>query len=440
MNVEGRISRRSFSLSVLGAGVSTSMDGSQFESDGDQPIWSSFQGDSRNSGVTDNAGPRESAFIDWTAELNGPLWGSPVVYDDMLSVVDSGGTVYGFDTGSGTQEWSYEMVDGFPVPLALLGETVIVAKREAPSKLVGVDVKSGEIRWQRSIEEGSPNGSTVANGSIFNTTTSGLLAAYTSEGEQRWQVDIGHRIRTVPAVDDGTVVVGSVGGVHAVDAETGKRSWDYPIETSPTFILGSSPTIADGTVFHCGGQGDRSRIVGIDLGEGTEQFEYQTEIALDASPAVTESHLVVGDLNHLFALDWREGTELWRREYDLTGTDGESGLAGRARQSSPVISGDTVYVGAQNRQENEGGVYGLSLDTGQTKWVSEFENRVHTSPVVVGGRLFIGDHGGTLYALSEDDGSSLKEFGLTGGALVALGGGAYAAWRRWGRDSSTGDS
>jgi len=65
--------------------------------------------------------------------------------------------------------------------------------------------------------------------------------------------------------------------------------------------------------------------------------------------------------------------------------------------SSPVISGDTVYVGCKN-----GFVYALDLDKGHVKWSFETKGNVEAPVAVSGNTLYIGSWDGYLYAVDID--------------------------------------
>ena len=62
--------------------------------------------------------------------------------------------------------------------------------------------------------------------------------------------------------------------------------------------------------------------------------------------------------------------------------------------SSPVIAGGRVYVGS-----SDGKLYVLDLETG--KRLSDFDagSAITTSPAIAGGRIIIGSQDGVIYAL-----------------------------------------
>lgn len=444
MSVKRDISRRSFSFSALSAGLSLSSNGiDPYHRSGDaEDTWPSFQGDARNSGLTENEGPKDSPDLEWSVDTGDSFGASPVVHEDVLCIPGGTGTVYGIDAITGDQLWTHSETQQLGMTPAVFNEKFVVPSLNPHDhRLVALEPEDGRVKWELRFEQGAANPPTVADESLFITRSDGGIVSYGAGGTQRWEEQVDSKIWTSPAVAENTVVVGSFDGVHAFDAASGSRQWTYPIQTVPESKPGSAPTIVDGTVIYCGGYRDRTRIVGLDLDDGTEVFSYPTDDVLSASPAVTEERLVVGTSTHLLALNWRSGTEVWRRHYYDMKTNGDVNPIGSAVLSSPVISGETVYVGTQHPTwKPPGRIYGLSLSDGETEWEHETKDVIISAPGVAHGRLYVGDFGGTLYAISGKTNSDLKELGLLGGGLAALGGGAYAAWRRWGRESDPGDS
>ncbi|MDH3583802.1 MAG: PQQ-binding-like beta-propeller repeat protein [Phycisphaerae bacterium] len=105
---------------------------------------------------------------------------------------------------------------------------------------------------------------------------------------------------------------------------------------------------------------------------------------------------------------------------------------GGAIKSSPVIAGGRAYIGS-----DDGMVYALDLRTGKKIWQfkTPHEDPVEAPPTLHGDRLFVGDVGGFMYALDASDGKLIWKHeaqdkivgaanvipGKTGSALVVFG-------------------
>lgn len=90
-------------------------------------------------------------------------------------------------------------------------------------------------------------------------------------------------------------------------------------------------------------------------------------------------------------------------------------------ESSPVVVGGTVYVGSEN-----GTVYALGARTGRVKWTYKASGAVKGGLAYDNGKLFFGDYGGHVTAISAASGRKIWSAGSGGGAF-GLGGGRFYA-------------
>lgn len=90
-------------------------------------------------------------------------------------------------------------------------------------------------------------------------------------------------------------------------------------------------------------------------------------------------------------------------------------------ESSPLVVGDTVYVGSEN-----GTVYALRADDGMLRWTYRASGAVKGGPAYEDGKLFFGDYGGRVHAVDAMTGRKL--WAVSGGSgAFGLGGGRFYA-------------
>jgi eukaryotic-like serine/threonine-protein kinase len=77
--------------------------------------------------------------------------------------------------------------------------------------------------------------------------------------------------------------------------------------------------------------------------------------------------------------------------------------------SSPVVVGDTVYVGSGDHL-----LYALDRGTGTLKWKFKTESRVPSSPAVAGGVVYFGSYDGNFYAVDAASGKEKWKFATAG--------------------------
>ena len=163
-----------------------------------------------------------------------------------------------------------------------------------------------------------------------------------------------------PTVTDGVVYVGSAANaVHAFDAATGDERWRY----DTTSYVGTAPAVVDGTVYTA----DADGVVYAISTDGTERWTHETDHNLHSrAVAVHDDTLVVGTAGTMPA----------------------------------VVSGDTD-------ESRAGIVVGLDTATGEKRWSFSGPDDWFGGPAVGGGRVYLGNHDGTVFALDPAGGEEL---------------------------------
>ena len=397
----------------LGDGTS---DGSTATADVDG--WATYQRDNRNSGFDPSvAGPTEEPTVDWVGSVDhtdGPA-------TTVDGVVYAGGPekVYAYDAETGEEEWTYEVGAMTDAAITVADGTVVFPSRSG--KVYALSADDGTEQWVRSEVDDSPivregdlgikqGSATVADGTVYlgkeglqrRQTFFGLdletgdvqlvVAGAPGDGGTQWPTDRGYESFTnTPAIADGTAYLGGESGhVYAVDLDTGEITWHTAL--APIF---ASPAVADGAVYvNTHGQGTDNKPVlhALDAGSGDTEWRYDLGPAEHGSRSVGSvcvAHDAVVASNRdgvVHAVERGDGTERWT--YD-TG----SRIYGAASADA-----DRVYVG------NDGGtVYALDPDTGDRHWQfgdSSVKN-VDAAPTPAEGGLYVTSDDGSLVALTE---------------------------------------
>lgn len=375
--------------------------------------WPSFRGGRYNTGYTGGAsGVGSGPTVAWTYEADGPFWGSPVVADGTVYIGSADNSMYALDADTGEEQWAFaadHRIEGTP---AYDDGTVYVGSYD--KHLYAIDAETGDERWSRSFDgliRGSP---TTRDGSVFvgvgchnlacawyadedDVPKSGWIYALDAEsGETTWRYEVGDEVVSTPAVTDDAVYVGaSDGALYAMNPTTGDVEWTY--ETRD--MIWSSPAVAYGTVYVADWNGN-VHAVAAETGD-EEWFADTAGRYISGSVAVDEEAVYVGHTpyntlddpttNHakVFRFDRTNGTEEWSFETPAT----EIG-------SSPVVTGDRLYVGSHRQSDGDGvGVHALTTD-GEEEWFMEIDGRgVGSSPALVDGTLYFGGTDANVYAV-----------------------------------------
>jgi MYXO-CTERM domain-containing protein len=224
--------------------------------------------------------------------------------------------------------------------------------------------------------------------------------------EEGWRHDLPpvddalyHTMLASPAAGDGFVVVGTYDRrVRALDETTGQMRWEHLMPDS----LVASPTIAGGRVYALTTDG---RLAALDLADGAVAWTRALDSTGYGSVAAEGGALYVAAGNpkpRLLRLDAATGDVVW--------TGGEAVLH-QAVHSTPIVAGGHVIVG-----EMDGTWHSFAAADGALEWTAQTKGIVQMSSAVVSNdRVFVlvGGEAATLHAFRLATGEPLPGWPLT---------------------------
>jgi len=346
--------------------------------------WTMFRHDLTRSGSAETSGILPQGVLKWVFSTGAPVHSSPAVVEGSVYIGSQDYKLYALDAESGAKRWEYETGSWVESSPAIVKGVVYVGSNDG--KLYALDAGSGERIWE------------------FQTQ---------------------YPVRSSAAVANGVVYFGSDDYyLYAVDAASGKKLWDY--DTGSPAV--SSPVVANGIVYTGGGDGYS---YALNCLNGQRRLRYKTHYAVFSSPAVsgTTVYFTAND-GMLHAVDgtartvWREHEiKLWWIQLWAFGLPGvpqpppQSGYLwslwlGRGDTSSPVVIGDTMYLGWNNK------LLAIDLQSHKVLWGFVTGGAVRSSPAVAGSVVFVGSEDGRLYAVDAATGEKLWDF-LTGDKITS---------------------
>lgn len=359
--------------------------------------WPTLQGDNERSGHATGtvSGPLDLA---WVYRSGGAiLTSSPVVAGGIayVGIRDEDGIaehgVAAIDPKTGKELW--RRVTDAPVDATPAVADGLVHVSTVRGTVLALDAKTGAVVWQVRTGVGSDAvqrawsfaGPAVADGVVYQSVGYSLLALDARTGAQRWSFypatdGYGGTDRPAAPTVAGDLVLFTGDGryVTAVDRATGKERWrHYP--TIPARYR-SAPTVADGRVFL---QGEGSLEV-LDLATGN--LLWKDSLGGNegrGTPAVSGSVVVspIGG-SGIAAYDVASGQRLWS-------------TTGGPVEASPLISGETVYVGSK-----DGRFSAVDLHTGKVTWSRNIGTWVNSSAAPTGNLVLVGAYDGNVYGFT----------------------------------------
>lgn len=285
---------------------------------------------------------------------NGYASSSPVTDGDGLWISLGSYGVHALDAKTGALRWSHELGPqemrrgwGEASSPALVGDTlIVVADQEGPSRILGLDKRTGEPVWTRERDEVSTWNTPciVRTGELTQVIVNGTVAARSYDaatGELLWEC-AGQTVNAIPTpVSDGRTVVVTSGyqgsNCLALDlaargdlAETPAVRWSHRGGTPYV----PSPVLVGRRLYFTSGNSPLLTCLDYDTGKVLLDRERLELGNLYASPLAAAGRLYLVD---------REGTTLVLRHGEELEVLARNEL-GETIDASPVAIGDTLYL------------------------------------------------------------------------------------------------
>ncbi|MFC2016225.1 PQQ-binding-like beta-propeller repeat protein [Chloroflexota bacterium] len=352
-------------------------------SDSSPGEWAMFRHDLGHSGTIDSNGTLPQGTLKWVFSTGGAIHSSPAVVDDTIYVGSRDNKLYALDATTGTKRWEYKT---------------------------------------DSWVESSP---AIVNGVVYFGSNDGSLYALDAHsGEKLWDFKTKYAIMSSPAVANGIVYFGSDDyHIYALDAVHGEKLWDFDAKGS----IKSSPTVANGTVYVGSGS---EFCYALNTLDGRRRLRFKSYYSVYSSPAVNDKIVYFGNSSgYLYAVDgnartWLQEHEikpfwinLWAQGWPMPAPPPQSGYlwslkVGRIISSSPVVAGDTLYIGSDNK------LIAINLQSHEKRWEFETGGMVRSSPALVDTTIYVGSIDGRLYAVDAATGTKLWDI-LTGDQITS---------------------
>lgn len=294
--------------------------------------------------------------------------------------------------------------DGTRVVAAAADGTVTVVELEGGRVIARLDAK-------RSLSSGAA----VEGGLVLVGTIKGqVIALDVSTGAQKWAADVAGEVLApvVTAAGRSAIVRTADGRIFSLSLADGKRQWVYTRPTPALLLRSETAVVATPTNVAAGYPG--GKLIALDLDDGKLTWEVTVSLPRGATelervadvaglPVIDGGSICAAAFQGKVAcFDIQSGNTVWTREISSA-----TGLA---------IDGKNLYI-----SDDKDNVHSLDKASGASRWKQDrLLRRRLTAPVVVDGKVVVGDSLGFLHVLSADDGALVGRLALDGSAVNAL--------------------
>lgn len=305
--------------------------------------------------------------------------------------------VYSLDGKTGELIWKYPVRNSIKNTIAI--DKGVVLAQDAQGYLYAINAESGELSWEKQLPVNDlpslVEGLVTSNGVVYAGTGKGLCAIHIKDGKVIWQnkdwrSNMG--ATTTLSIGENTLIASSQwGALYAHDLKTGKLKWQANADGLRS--RGASAAIHGDRLYIIS---DKSLfIMTVENGEIIERKELPFRVDVTSTPLLTDKEIIFGSVNAgLIALDNKTFALKWNFNTNnaLIFTSPYSRKPSATIETSPVLVGNTVYVGA-----SDGTIYGLNKKNGRLVWKHEAGAPILGSIAVSGNALIAADFGGNVY-------------------------------------------
>lgn len=346
--------------------------------------WPVARGDKESTGRAESDLPKSLEVL-WTFEAEGSAFEAGVVVEGgKVFVGDTDGTVYAIDLATGEKIWAQKFEDsGFVASAAVAGDRLWIG--DFLGTLRCLSTADGKEIWYEKLAAEVMAGPMLHEGQLLVTTEGGTFTSFDADtGEQKWEATIDAPLRCTPTVVEGkALLAGCDSKLHAYDLTNGKELGAIDID-GPS---GSTPAARQGRIFFGTEQGT---FYCIDTTKSPMEVVWQyadprRRHGIRTAAAVNDKLAVFGSQGKAaYGIDIKTGEQAWI-------------FPTRTRvESSPLIAGDQCVVATQR-----GKLSLVDLASGKANWEYDAGGSFVAAPVVVDGKLLIGNTDGKLYCFGK---------------------------------------
>ena len=346
--------------------------------------------------------------LSWVQNVGSNIFlSSPLIYQGAIYVgsLDDNGrgkaAVTCMEGTTGQIRWKYPLRNS--VRSSIAATDGLIFAQDIQGYLYAINASDGTLAWEKDLKMDKhvplDNGLVATDGVVYAGTGKSLCALKAETGEVIWQNedwDTTHGCSTTFSVHNG-VITGHAfwEAAYANDASTGKKLWRidrYDFGNQMT-MRSSSAAMYDHHQYFVS---ENSLIImESKSGKPLAQKKYDFKLTATSTPLVTDDEIIFGtSARGVVAVDRKSLEVKWNFQTgkSMIYTVPCQGDPAASVETSPVLSGDIVYVGA-----SDGYLYALDRKTGILQWKHAMGAPVLGTVAISGNALLSVDFSGNVY-------------------------------------------
>ncbi|QVL30543.1 PQQ-binding-like beta-propeller repeat protein [Telmatocola sphagniphila] len=335
--------------------------------------WPIFRGDAAQDGIRLEKSPDKLEQL-WKYSTKDSIEGAPAIVEGVAYVGSYDEHLHAIDIKTGNLKWKVKLGPIKSSP-SIKGDRIYVG--DVDGKLYCLELKTGNKIWTFETNGEITGGANFYKDLILIGSHDETLYCLEANGKKKWEFKANGPVNGVPSVvGNRTFVAGCDNNLHIIEIETGaeKAAIDLGGPCGATAAI-SGEELFVGTM--------NNEVIAVDLKKEKINWRFaapRRQQAFYSSAAVTDSLVIVGSRDKkLYAIDRRKGEAVW----DF--------LTDNRVDSSPIIVGDKIFIGSLDRT-----FYVLDLK-GTKLQQFDLDGAIIGSPAYSDGKILLGTDKGTVF-------------------------------------------
>jgi outer membrane protein assembly factor BamB len=296
-----------------------------------------------------------------------------------------------------------------------------------------VDEDNGRVASRVETKKRLSGGLEVAEGTILAGTLKGEVIALDTSGKPRWTTGVAGEVIAPAAISKKIAVVRTADGrIFGLSMQDGKRVWVFQRPTPSLLLRSDAGVIAIGGDVVAGYP--NGKLIALDLDDG--KLTWEVTVSLPRGSTELER---IADIAGLPLIDGGNiCAAAFQGKLACFEIQSRNLLWSRDLSSARALAADAKNLYAV---DDTGVVHAVDKKSGASVWSQDkLKYRKLTAPVLVDGRIVVGDGYGFLHVLSPEDGALVGRLATDGtavlnvvpsrgGAVVQTAGGALTSVR-----------
>lgn len=341
----------------------------------------------------------------WTKNAGTNIFmSSPIVAKNKVFVAtmdDSNykkGAIIAYDATTGKQIWKYKNMGSIKNSIAFANGNVVATNSKGIT--YAINGNTGKLSWKTDLDYNRMppfvSGVIAHNNIVYTGFGNSLSALNANSGKKLWKNSGWNNgegsVPTLTLADNILVASSHWVSLFGHDAKTGKLLW----KNKDLRFRDATTTFKDGKLYVA--SRNSLFVLNHKTGKPIKSKETKFGFSVSSAPLVTDNLIVMATSNkgvaafdkNTFELVWNYKTKpalIYTSPYTKTNE--------KTVESSPVLSGNVIYVGG-----SDGFFYALDLASGKELWKIDVGVPIFSAVAISGNLIFVNDFAGNIYAFT----------------------------------------